>query len=536
MRRYLLKIFLTAAALTWVAQTGFAADNIIAGHTELIKVEKGHSRLVRMPGKPKRVSVADQKVADVLVIAPDQLYINGRKVGATNIVVWDKKNQVIAHYEVKVGRNLTLLKKKLAELLPGEKIAVHELEGVVVLSGRVSSKKISAQAESLAMVFSQGPELEKDDKASASAQKDDADGKQSKDSIGNAKAMGQALADGMKSAFGGGGGKKKSTVRNLLEVGDQKQVLLKLKFAEVNKGILKRMGINLGFGDGSNFFYTFLGGHLFPIYPQGQVNIVNDPTYVFDIRTDQASVTNANKIGNFLGFIDMLKSDGLIQVLAEPNLVCVSGESANFLAGGEFPVPVPGDGNITIFFKPYGVQLKFTPEVLSDGRIRLLVAPEVSEIDFSNAVEISGYQVPGVTTRRAKTRLELNNGQSFALAGLLKRNLTKDVKKFPFLGDIPILGNLFRSNAYQRQDSELLIVVTPEIVSDSPPREIIAKNSFDEPGDVAFYLRGKVDASSMQEPTAEPKPQQKAPKPVLKKTQKSGLMKMEGKFGHEVVY
>jgi pilus assembly protein CpaC len=205
-------------------------------------------------------------VADVLVIAPDQLYINGRKVGATNITVWSKKNGVMAHYEVKVGRNLTLLKRKLAELLPGERIEVHELEGVVVLSGRVSTKKVKAQAEALAAVFSQGPEAQQaGGQGSAAKEKPDQVPSEIKQRE-SASDFGAAFAQGLQKALGGGQ-KKGSSVRNLLEVGDQKQVLLKLKFAEVNKGALKRMGINLGFADGSNLFYTFLGGHLFPVFP-----------------------------------------------------------------------------------------------------------------------------------------------------------------------------------------------------------------------------------------------------------------------------
>ena len=530
MHRYSLAIMLALTALFMMVQPGIGARRPVIAVAEVIKVEKGHSRLLRLPAKPSRVSVADDKVADVLVIAPDQLYINGRKVGATNITVWSKGQGVVAHYEVKVGRNLTLLKRKMAELLPGEQIQVHELEGVVVLSGRVSSKKVKAQAEALAAVFSQGPEQDAQ-KEPAADSKDEA----KKDQTQDAKAMGKAFADGMKSVWGGGADKKKSSVRNLLEVGNQKQVLIKLRFAEVNKGALKRMGINLGFADGSNLIYTFLGGHLFPVYPTTQVDTMN-PRNIFDLRTDQESVTSAGQVGNFLGFIDALKEDGLVQVLAEPNLVCVSGETADFLAGGEYPVPVPGDGTVTIFFKPYGVQLKFTPEVLSDNRIQLQVAPEVSEMDFSNAVQISGYSVPGVTTRKAKTRLELNNGQSFALAGLLKRNLTKNMEKFPFLGDIPILGALFRSSSYQRQESELLIVVTPQIITKNPPKHIIAENSFAEPDDIEFYLQGKISADPDR--LAQERAEQKRgdASSMADNPRAKSLLKMEGRFGHEVVY
>ena len=438
MRSYILIILMALSLVICGGQTVMGSSQPLIGVSELVKVEKGHSRLVRMPGKPRRVSVADQKVADVLVIAPDQLYINGRKVGTTNITVWGKTNGVMAQYEVKVGRNLTLLKKKMAQLLPGENIAVHEMEGVVVLSGRVTSKMVKEQAGSLAAVFSTGPDEVKDEK-SASGQAAKTGGAQKKDTTTQAADMGKAFAEGLQNALGGG--KKKGTsVRNLLEVGDQKQIMLKLKFAEVKKDVLRRMGINLGFANGMDYVYTFVRNHLAPRVPN-TLSSSQAPGDIFGLAF--GSMTSAYRVGDILGMIDMLKQDGSVQVLAEPNLVCVSGESAEFLAGGEFPVPVPSDSNITIYFKPYGVQLKFTPLVLSDGRIRLKVAPEVSDPDFDNVVEISGYIVPGVTTRKAKTVLELNNGQSFALAGLLKRDLDRDNPKVSFFGRHPGFGQPF---------------------------------------------------------------------------------------------
>ena len=522
----LISVALLGASLpAWALTPGF-----INGTPRLVRVEKGHSRLVKLETTPKRVSVADQSVADVLVIAPDQIYINGRKVGKTNITVWDKKNQVMANYHVQVGRNLTLLKKMLYKLLPNERVEVHEMEGVVVLSGRVSTKLAKAQAENLASIFSVGDASKPEAKpAASSGGKPKAGGSKTDSDPGTiiANAFSEALAGGKKSK------KATSTVRNLIEVGDQKQVLIKLKFAEVNKGALKRHGINLAALGNFGYLYTFLGGGLLPYEPTPYDQFT--PFHAVPSRTNTGAVGGDLGSTKILGFIDIIKGDGLVQILAEPNLTCLSGESASFLAGGEFPVPVPQDKSTTIYFKPYGVQLAFQPIVLSDGRIQLTVQPEVSEIDMSTAVNIAGYVVPGLTTRKAKTKLELANGQSFALAGLLKRNMTKEMEKLPGIGDIPVLGQLFRSQKYQNDETELLIVCTPEVVSSNPGHQLIDPNSFKEPSDLHFYLAARYEALPPEQEPNNPanfkKPKRSEPPATTK-----GNMKMEGKFGHEVVY
>jgi pilus assembly protein CpaC len=198
-------------------------------------------------------------------------------------------------------------------------------------------------------------------------------------------------------------------------------------------------------------------------------------------------------------FIDALKEDGLVKVLAEPTLIALSGKSAYFLAGGEYPIPVPQGGvggatTITIDYKSFGVGLKFTPTVLSSGKINMQVAPEVSELDFSNAVTIQGYVVPALTTRRVATTIELADGQSFAIAGLLREDLREIVQKFPVLGDIPILGVLFRSTYYQKNESELVIIVTPHLVKPlDMAKQTLPTDSFIEPDDFEFYLLGSLE-------------------------------------------
>ena len=534
MAKKILILCISAAVVLCVsAPVTAAVPGFVNGTPKLVQVEKGHSRLIKLPETPKRVSIADQSVADVLVISPDQVYINGRKVGKTNITVWGKKNEVMANYLVHVGRNLTLLKKMLHKLIPGERVEVHEMEGVVVLSGRVSTKEIRAQAESLASIFSTGEggkETKPQSKPAKSGSKSD-----SSQSTTDPGAM---LVSAFSKALTGGADNNKksgSTVRNLIEVGDQKQVLIKLKFAEVNKGALKKHTVNLAALGDFGYLYTLLGGSLISYTPSPYDTFM--PFQAVPPRTN--TIHSGFDLGggnSLLAFIDIMKGDDLVQILAEPNLACLSGENASFLAGGEFPVPVPQDRNTTIYFKPYGIQLNFQPTVLSDGRIQLSVEPEVSEMDMTNAITVGGYVVPGLITRRAKTKLELANGQSFALAGLLKRNLIKEMKKYPLIGDIPILGQLFRSQKYQNDESELLIVCTPQLVDSNPGFELIDPESFREPSDLQFYLASRYEALPEEnEPNNPDTSFKKAKKPASEVTDKGG-MKMEGKFGHEVVY
>jgi pilus assembly protein CpaC len=403
-------------------------------------------------------------------------------------------------FEVQVGRDLTKLKEMLATLMPKEQVEVREVEGVVILSGRVSSDQAKKRAESLASIFVQ----------------DDEDDKK-----GGAPSISLSLP----------GGKSQTAmieqeappispkIRNLIEVAGQRQVLLKLHFAEVNREAMKKFGLSLGFADlNGNFIFTFLGGLLTPVPPQ-------EPANLFDLRVSQ-NATGAGALktgsGRILGFLDALKGDGLVKILAEPNLVCVSGKKANFLAGGEFPIPVPQKDTITIKFKKYGVELEFLPVILSDGRIRLTVAPEVSELDFSNTVVISGYVVPGITTRRARTQLELADGQEFALAGLLKQEVASDSEKVPILGEIPILGALFRSSAYRKRETELIIVVTPIILKgQKTPKSVLTERDFVPPSDLEFFLYGRIT------PRQETLPEEPA---------REQINEMEGKFGHEVLY
>jgi pilus assembly protein CpaC len=218
-----------------------------------------------------------------------------------------------------------------------------------------------------------------------------------------------------------------------------------------------------------------------------------------------------------------LKEQGLVKVLAEPTLIALSGQEAKFLAGGEFPIPVPqGDDTITIDFKEFGVSLKFIPNVLSSEKINMKIAPEVSELDFTNSVNLSGFIVPSITTRRVATNIELADGQSFAIAGLLKENVREIVSKFPVLGDIPVLGTLFRSSSFQKNETELVVIVTPHLVKPlDMKKQTLPTDQYIEPDDLDFYLLGNIEGKGKTET-------EESPAPVNMKKEGG----MEGDFGN----
>lgn len=460
--RTIIHALILVALLAGLAQAGVLVQTL--------GIQAGHSKLLNLDKNIKRISVADEKIADVLAISPRQIYVNGKTAGNTNITIWGPGGAVVATYNVSVRRDLTRLKAAYSRIFPDEAIKVYELEGAVVIAGTVSSAANKTKAEEVAKIY------------------------------------------------------EKERVTSLLEVENQKQVLLKLRFAEVNRQAAKRFNINLGYWDPSNpgsIFFTFLDGLTGPPsidYSKGEIT--------YDLSTKIGSWAGwGNGSSQYMAFLDILKSNGLAKILAEPNLVCVSGQKANFLAGGEFPIPVPGRDYTAVVFKKYGVQLTFTPKVLPNGKISLHVEPEVSELDYSPGVVTDGFAVPGLTTRKASTQLELKDGQGFVIAGLLKQDVTRSISKWPLLGDLPIIGALFRSVAYQNRETELLIVVTPMIVRPGmqQPTQLISQKDFEEPDDVDFYVWGEDKALENDVP-------------AYKRKSDDRLMEMEGKFGHEVVY
>jgi pilus assembly protein CpaC len=356
------------------------------------------------------------------------VYITGKAAGVTNIILWneDKLTEV---YDLEVSYELSILKEKLYELLPDEEIRVFSTKDAIIMAGTVSSSSNLSQAVSLAQSFA--PE---------------------------------------------------GKVNNLLQVGGVHQVMLEVKVAEMARSTTQRLGLNVNYLNGNQSWYTMIG----------------DLTKLSSEDPGVIEVTSSiNAIGQFTHgnvtwttFVDALKEDGLAKVLAEPTLIAMSGQSANFLAGGEFPVPIPqGLGTVGIEYKPYGVGLTFTPIVLSKDKISVKVEPDVSELDWSAPIRLEGYIIPGITTRRASTTIELADGESFAIAGLLQENVRDSVKKYPLLGEIPVLGALFRSKAFQKNETELVIIVTPRLVKPiDGNQQILPTDHYLEPSQAEYYL------------------------------------------------
>jgi pilus assembly protein CpaC len=300
-------------------------------------------------------------------------------------------------------------------------------------------------------------------------------------------------------------------VNNFVEVGGVHQVMLEVRIAEISRSLTRRLGINFAAQDGDQFAVSLLGGlaELDEGIPAVE-SLLAGPAVNSLFRFDTGDIT-------WTGFMDALNEDGLLKILAEPTLITMSGQSANFLAGGEFPVPVPqGLGTVGIEYKPFGVGLIFEPMVLSKDKISIQVTPEVSELDFSTAAVTDGFVTPGITTRRASTTVELGDGQSFAIAGLLRETVLTNVQKFPLLGDIPILGTLFQSKAFIKRKTELVIVVTPHLVKPLEVAKVSLPTDFYvEPSATEFYLFGKIEGSEKNRPV-------------------TGSGNLDGEFGHSM--
>lgn len=370
----------------------------------------------------KRVSVGSSDVADVNTIGPSSLLVTAKKPGTTQLIVWDDddRSQVV---DVVVNADLDGLRTQLKEMFPGSKIEASMAGGQVVLKGQVPSLLVAEQAAQLA-----GPYAPK--------------------------------------------------VLNFLEVSGGQQVDLQVRFAEVSKSATNQLGFNFGYNDGS----SFMGNNIGQISPLGfKDNTAGNA--VPSITSPSASVTLFGLAGigdtTVAYYIAALRQNNLLRVLAEPNMVVISGQEANFVAGGEFPIPVSQGGSvssggaaITVEYRTYGVKLRFTPVVLGDGKIRLKVAPEVSDLDFTTAVKFNGFVIPGLTQRKLETVVEMREGQTLALAGLLNNNVTANKDVTPLLGDLPYIGALFRSVRYQRKETELVVIVTPRLVEAVNPAQV----------------------------------------------------------------
>lgn len=425
----------------------------------------GRSIIIQSPGPVRRVSLVSPEIADAMVLTTHQIYVTGKAPGITSLTLWGVDNKVIAFLDLEISPDISRLKEMLHRILPDEKdIKVSTTHDHITLSGTISSSTNLANVLALA-----GPYAPLDEE-------------------------------------------KKPKIINLLEVAGVHQVMLEVRVSEISRSLLRRLGFNFAYITSGNNFGISLLNQLASLpagSPAGGIEASSAINAIFRFVSNGTTWTV---------LIDALKEEGLLKVLAEPTLITLSGKTANFLAGGEFPIPVPqttgaGGATITIEYKPFGIGLNFTPTVLSNKKINMLVAPEVSELDFSNALTTSGFVVPAITTRRVSTVIELADGQSFAIAGLLKDEVREIVSKFPLLGDIPILGALFRSSTFRRNETELIVIVTPHLVKPlDMAKQTLPTDSYVEPDDFEFYLLGNLEGRKKINPV-----------------KGSGL---EGNFGH----
>jgi pilus assembly protein CpaC len=399
--------------------TSTSGQNVTPGAAPL-RVMVGKSLLINTTERLKRVSVTDPTVADALVVTPTQVLVNGLAPGEVSLLIWDELERSRS-FDLRVDVDITAATEEMHRLFPNEQINVTPSRSAIVLSGHVTTEDVAKHAGALASAYSKN--------------------------VVNVLTFGPVGAE---------------------------EVLLEVKFAEVDRTAMTQLGINLFSTCAGNTIGTISTGQFGGISGIGNIN---------DQGTGSPSSTTAtvaNTLNMFFfnpqvhlgAVIEALKTQNLLQILAEPNLIAVNGKEASFLAGGEFPFPVAqqnasGIATVTIQFREFGVRLKFTPVIQPNGNIHLHVAPEVSELDFADAVTVSGTTIPAISTRKADTEFELQDGQSFVIAGLLDNRVTNVVNKIPFLGDIPILGNFFKSKSNQKSNSELMVLCTVHRVSPS---------------------------------------------------------------------
>lgn len=429
-----------AAALSLAAMATPATqaqDTTITSAASSLNVGVNKGTLIRLERSMTDVFVANQKIADVQVRSDRLLYVYGVGAGETTIYATDSAGRIVYSANVRVAQNIDQIRTMLGLAMPGAAITVNSMNGMTLLTGTVANPEEVEEATRLVKTF-----------------------------VGDSQA-----------------------IVNKLQTATPAQVNLRVKFAEVSRSLVKELGLNLqavgrNAGGGINFF---LGrGRDFVIEGAGGSTLT--------ARPDATSIFgDARFLGmDVLGMIDALEQDGLVSLLAEPNLTALSGETASFLAGGEFPIAVSdGDGGIHVEFKQYGVGIAFTPTVLDGSRISLRVRPEVSELSEAGAIRLDNISIPALTTRRAETSIELGSGQSFMIAGLLRNRVGTTQDKTPLLGNLPIIGALFKSDRYARDESELVIIVTPYLVKPSNTRLALPTDGLAIPNDAERWLLGK---------------------------------------------
>jgi pilus assembly protein CpaC len=462
------------------------------------------SRIVTLDAPLGRASVGNPDIADIVVIQPTEIYVLGKDIGTTNVFLWDRNNRSLGSMNVEVTHDLGSLKSKLHHLLPGHNILVHSAQRSVVLTGSVPDAATMSAAVRLAEGYlaqvQTAKKAEQFEQDSQSRRED--------------KAVGQVI--------------------NLLEIAGAQQVMLEVKVAEIARTELKRLQARFnGMRTGSPWSYGGVnGGAKFPdllvapdnvrvpvfdgIAPIGPVIDEFAPSdLVIENQGLFASYLSSNFLFNMA--IDAAKQKGLAKILAEPTLTTLTGQEAKFLSGGEFPIPVPnGFNGVTIEFKEFGVGLKFLPVVLSSGHINLKVNVSVSELSDCSSVALQSeiatrtFFIPCLEKRDASGTIELGDGQTMGLAGLINENLREVVTKFPGLGSVPVIGALFRSQQFRKGETELVILVTPRLARPLPAKGVrLPTDSFVEPTDSEFYWLGRMEGQGASKaPRSNPAGQQ----------------------------
>ena len=413
-----------------------------------LRVMVGKSLLINTTERLKRVSVTDPSVADALVVTPTQVLVNGLAPGEISLLIWDELERSRS-FDLRVDVDITAAAEEIRRIFPEEQISISPSRSAIVLSGHVTTEDVSKHAGAIASAYSKN-------------------------------------------------------VVNVLSFGPvgAQEVLLEVKFAEVDRTAVTQLGVNLFMPGLGNTVALSQTGQF------GSVNVTNTAqTTVTNGNTQTVTTTSTPPVVHVNDFLNLfiarsdinigavvraLQQKNLLQILAEPNLIAVNGKEASFLAGGEFPFPVAqpsgqGLSTVTIQFREFGVRLKFTPVIQPNGNIHLRVVPEVSTLGFTNAVTVAGTTVPAISTRKADTEFELQDGQSFVIAGLIDNRLTNIASKVPWLGDLPVLGNFFKSKSVQKSRGELMVLCTARRVSPSTqapagpanPQPLLDKESFD---------------------------------------------------------
>lgn len=472
-----------------------AAAQSIAGVTvrnatsggQLVRVPVSKSVIVDFPKPVREVRLAKAEIAEVTAVSPTQIIVTGKSFGTTQLIASTGDGPQLI-FDLAVDLDLERLAASIQLAIPRAKVKASALMDAVVLSGEVPDADAAKRAQEIAAVFS-------------------------------------------------------TRVINQLRVGGVQQVVLRCTVAEVSRSATRQLGFN-GWMGGSNFRDAFALSNLDGINPTdigvpsgASFNGTASIPFVSGSTGIPVTARSTLSLGfprvQMQVFIRALRENGLAKILAEPNLVAINGQDASFLAGGEVPIPITTNNTVDVQFKQFGVRLNFTPAILNENTIRLKVAPEISEPDYTQSVTLSGYTIPSFNTRRVETVVELGTGQSFAIGGLLSEKVRAIARKVPALGDVPILGALFSSTDFQSSETELVVLVTPELVEPLSPDQVvnIPGSQYTQPNDFEFFLLSQLDGKSKSDkPALQPRVNHN-PQPGQVDADQSASLKLRGPVG-----